>query len=162
MILTFWRLCYWWWVLSEHVHPRTLRSFIGNFQPSHGQRKEPSENDGDFLNYHGIVHDEYMLKSQIISKILSLRRIQHKRLKYGCQAISSHALAQSLQLFGDFLAMHGIPQVGQPPYPPDIGPCDFWLLVKLKMLLKGRLFKSWGYLADNNGTAGSHSKTGIT
>jgi hypothetical protein len=39
-----------------------------------------------------------------------------------------------------FLANHGIPVVQQPPYSPDMTPCDFWLFPKLKMTLKGEGF----------------------
>jgi hypothetical protein len=31
-------------------------------------------------------------------------------------------------------------QVCQPPYSPDLAPCDFWLFPKLKSPLKGRRF----------------------
>ena len=31
----------------------------------------------------------------------------------------------------------GIKTVPQPPYSPDVGPCDFWLFPKLKEKLKG-------------------------
>jgi hypothetical protein len=36
-----------------------------------------------------------------------------------------------------FLAKHCIIKVRQPPYSPDLAPCDFWLFPKLKLLLKG-------------------------
>jgi hypothetical protein len=39
-----------------------------------------------------------------------------------------------------FLAKHHITQVCQPPYSPDLAPCDFRLFPKLKSLLKGRRF----------------------
>ena len=40
----------------------------------------------------------------------------------------------------DFLAKHHITQVYQPPYSPDLAPCDFWLFPKLKSPLKGGKF----------------------
>jgi len=40
----------------------------------------------------------------------------------------------------EFLAKKGIPVVPQPPYPPDLSPCDFFLFPKLKFHLKGRHF----------------------
>ena len=38
----------------------------------------------------------------------------------------------------NFLEKHQIAQVTQPPYSPDLVPCDFWLFPKLKSLLKGK------------------------
>ena len=37
-----------------------------------------------------------------------------------------------------FLAKYQITQVTQPPYSPDLAPCDFWLFPKLKVPLKGK------------------------
>ena len=37
-----------------------------------------------------------------------------------------------------FLAKHQITQVTQPPYSPDLVPCDFLLFPKLKSPLKGK------------------------
>jgi len=39
-----------------------------------------------------------------------------------------------------FLAEKGIPVVPQPPYSPDLSPCDFFLFVRLKHHLKWRHF----------------------
>jgi hypothetical protein len=39
-----------------------------------------------------------------------------------------------------FLAKHHITQVCQPPYSPDLAPCNFWLFPKLKLPLKVRRF----------------------
>ena len=38
-----------------------------------------------------------------------------------------------------FLAKHQITQVTQPPYTPDLVPCDFWLFLKLSHLSKRRV-----------------------
>ena len=29
----------------------------------------------------------------------------------------------------------------QPPYSPDLAPCDFWLFPKVKMTMKGKYFE---------------------
>jgi hypothetical protein len=50
-----------------------------------------------------------------------------------------NAPAHSTALVQAFLAKHII-QVCQPPYSPDLAPCDFWLFPKLKSPLKGRIF----------------------
>jgi hypothetical protein len=39
-----------------------------------------------------------------------------------------------------FFAKHHITQLCQPPYSPDLAPCDFWLFPKLKSPLKGRRY----------------------
>jgi hypothetical protein len=47
------------------------------------------------------------------------------------------------------LAKHHITQVCQPPYSPDLAPCDFWLFLKLKMPLKGRRFQTANEIKEN-------------
>ncbi|PNF43546.1 hypothetical protein B7P43_G03939, partial [Cryptotermes secundus] len=47
-----------------------------------------------------------------------------------------NAPAHSSHLIQGFLAKHGIPQVRQAPYSPDMAPCDFWLFSRLKTPLK--------------------------
>ncbi|PNF35838.1 hypothetical protein B7P43_G09433, partial [Cryptotermes secundus] len=54
----------------------------------------------------------------------------------------NNAPAHSAHLIQGFLAKHGIPQVRQAPYSPDMAPCDFWLFPRLKTLLKGCRFDS--------------------
>ena len=39
-----------------------------------------------------------------------------------------------------FLVKKGIPVVPQPPYSPDLSPCEFFLFPELKFHLKGRHF----------------------
>jgi hypothetical protein len=53
-----------------------------------------------------------------------------------------NAPAHSSHLIQGFLAKHGIPQVRQAPYSPDMAPCDFWLFQRLKTPLKGCRFAS--------------------
>ena len=45
-------------------------------------------------------------------------------------------------LVQSFLAKHQITQLTQPPYSPDLVPCDFWLFLKLKLSLKGKRFQT--------------------
>jgi len=40
----------------------------------------------------------------------------------------------------EFLAKKGISVILQPPYSPDLSPCDFFLFPKLKFNLKGHHF----------------------
>jgi hypothetical protein len=50
-----------------------------------------------------------------------------------------NAPAHSSCLIQDFLAKHGISQIRQAPYFPDMAPCGIWLFPKLKMPLKESL-----------------------
>ena len=41
----------------------------------------------------------------------------------------------------EFLAKHNIAVLEQPPYSPDLAPCDFFLFPKLKKVIKGTRFQ---------------------
>ena len=51
-----------------------------------------------------------------------------------------NAPAHSTALVRAFMANHHITQVCQPPYSPDLAPCDFWLFPELKSPLNVRRF----------------------
>jgi hypothetical protein len=40
----------------------------------------------------------------------------------------------------EFLAKKSITKMDQPPYSPDLAPCNFWLVPKLKYALKRQRF----------------------
>jgi hypothetical protein len=40
----------------------------------------------------------------------------------------------------EFLTEKSITKMDQPPYSPDIAPCDFWLFPRFKSALKGKRF----------------------
>ena len=42
-----------------------------------------------------------------------------------------------------------ITQVTQPPYSPDLAPCDFWLFPKLKSPFKGKIFQTIDEIQEN-------------
>ena len=52
-----------------------------------------------------------------------------------------NTLARASHLVQSFLVKHQITQVTQPPYSPDLVPCNFCLFPKLKSPLKGRDFR---------------------
>jgi hypothetical protein len=58
---------------------------------------------------------------------------------------SNNAPANLSNLIQGFLAKHGIPQVRQAPYSPDMAPCDFWLFPRLKTQLRGSRFIDFSY-----------------
>ena len=53
-----------------------------------------------------------------------------------------NAPAQTSHLAQQFLAKHGTAQLQQPPYSPDLAPCDFFLFPRLKKVLKGHRFEA--------------------
>ena len=59
-----------------------------------------------------------------------------------------------------FFVKHQIIQVTQPPYSPDLVPCDFWLFPKLKSPLKGKSFQSINETQEN--MTGQLMETGRT
>jgi hypothetical protein len=46
--------------------------------------------------------------------------------------------AHTSHLVQQFLAKHGTTQLQQPPYSPDLAPCDFFLLPRFKQVQKGQ------------------------
>ena len=48
-----------------------------------------------------------------------------------------NAPAHCTHVIKGFLAKDNMALVQQPPYSPDLAPCDFWLFPKLKTTLKG-------------------------
>ena len=70
-------------------------------------------------------------------------------------AVSSRQHSHSHIMPGaEFLAKYQITQVTQPPYIPDMVPCDFWLFPKLKSPLKGNRFQTgWWDSGKYNGAA---------
>ena len=65
-------------------------------------------------------------------------------------AASSRQCARScIRSHAEFLVQHQITQVAQPPYNPDLVPCDFWLFPKLKSPLKGKIFQTVSEIQEN-------------
>lgn len=113
-----------------------------------------------FFDYKGIVHHEYAPSGQTVNKeyyIEVLRRLRDaiRRRRPDLHASGQwqlhhdNAPAHSAQLVQQFLAKHNIPQVRQPPYSPDLAPCDFFLFPKIKSHLKGRRFQDVGEIKEN-------------
>jgi len=79
----------------------------------------------------GIIHLEYAPDGQTINKefyVEVLRRlresVRRKRPEYGGILHRDNAPAHASRLVQQFLAKHGTAQLQQPPYSPDIAPCD--------------------------------------
>ncbi|UYV76850.1 hypothetical protein LAZ67_14002195, partial [Cordylochernes scorpioides] len=106
-----------------------------------------------FFNYQGIVHHEFQQQGSTItsdSYLGVLRRlreaIRQKRpeLWRSKSWILHHdnTPAETALKISKFLQDHSTSVFPQPPYSPDLAPCDFFLFGKLKKKLKGRKFQS--------------------
>ena len=102
-----------------------------------------------FFDSEGIVHTEFGPQGHTVNQF-DYREILERLRKRVVRARPS--IADNWMLHHDnapcntaisvieFLAKKGIPAVPQPPYSPDLSPCDLFLFPKLKFHLKGRHF----------------------
>ena len=113
-----------------------------------------------FFDCEGVVHYEFALRGQTINKeydVKVLKRLrdavkrQRPRFWLSGDWLLHHdnAPAHSSNLVQQFLAKHKIVQLRQPPYSPDVAPCDFWMFRKLKMALKGTRFNDIETIQSN-------------
>jgi len=73
----------------------------------------------------------------------SVRRKRPEKWRYGDWILHhDNAPAHTSHLVQQFLAKHGTAQLQQPPYSPDVAPCDFFLFPRLKKVLKGHRFEA--------------------
>ena len=104
-----------------------------------------------FFDCQGVVHYEFSPRGQTINKEYYVEVM--KRLRDAVRRKRTHfwssgdwllhhdnAPAHSSNLVQQFLSKHKIVQLHQPPYSPDIAPCNFQMFPKLKMALKGKRF----------------------
>ena len=63
------------------------------------------------------------------------------QLVIGSFIMTMHLLTHPVS-YRVFLVKHPITQVTQPPYSPNLAPCDFWLFQKLKSPLKQKTFQT--------------------
>lgn len=104
-----------------------------------------------FFDYNGVVHHEFLPEGRTVNKeyyLQVMRRlreaIRRKRpdLWQNNSWLLHHdnAPAHTSLLVRDFLAKNNTVITPQPPYSPDLAPCDFFLFPKLKRPMKGRRF----------------------
>ena len=110
-----------------------------------------------FFDMGGIVHYEYVPQGQTVNQQFYLQVLNRLRLavsrkrpqKLAAEAWVLHhdnAPAHTAHSTQVFLASHGIQQ---PPYSPDMAPCDFWLFPQLKRVLKGTRFEDIDTIKQN-------------
>lgn len=106
-----------------------------------------------FYDYNGIVHKEFLPPGKTVNKeyyksvMIRLREaIRKKRpnLWRDQSWILHHdnAPAHASHLVSDFLAKNNTTVLAQPPYSPDLAPCDFFLFPKLKKSMKGHRYST--------------------
>ena len=105
-----------------------------------------------FFDVHGIVHLEFLPQGQTINQnvykdILRrlMRSVREKRRElWETKSWLLHhdnAPAHNALSIRQFLAENNIAVLEQPPYLPDLAPCDFFLFLKLKGVIKGTHFQ---------------------
>ncbi|UYV63819.1 K02A2.6-like, partial [Cordylochernes scorpioides] len=104
-----------------------------------------------FFDCRGVVHHEFLPQGRTVNKeyylqvMRNLREaIRQKRpdLWKNKKWLLHHdnAPAHTSLLVRDFLAKNNTLMMPQPPYSPDLAPCDFFLFPKLKRPMKGRRY----------------------
>jgi hypothetical protein len=104
-----------------------------------------------FIDKEEIVHTEFFPQGQTVNQNLYIevmRRLREEvRRKHPAMWASNdwfihhdNAPAHTALSVQWFLATNNMAVVLHPPYSPDLAPCDFFLLPKIKMTLKGRRF----------------------
>lgn len=113
-----------------------------------------------FFDFRGIVHREWVPQGQTINQhyyLEVMKRLRENVRKKRPDSWKSgswmlhhdNAPAHSSLLIRQFLAKNQTPVVPQPPYSPDLAPCDFFLFPKLKSTLKGRRFQTIDDIKQN-------------
>ena len=99
----------------------------------------------------GVVHYEFASRGQTINKgyyVEVLKRlrdaVRRKRPRFWSNGDwllhHDNTPAHSLSFVQQFLAKRKIVQLRQPPYSPDIAPCNFSMFPELKIALIGKRF----------------------
>jgi len=103
-----------------------------------------------FFNHKGIVHYVFTAQGQTVNQqcylevLTRLREsVQRKRPRlwpYKWILHHDNAPAHDVLRIHEFLAKNSTTKMDHPPYSPDLAPCNFWLLPKLKNALKRQIF----------------------
>ena len=105
-----------------------------------------------FFDFNGIVHFEFLPQGETVNCVYYqgvLQRLRDKIRKKRAELWRDNswflhhdnAPAHSALSIRQFCAKNQMTVLPQPPYSPDLAPCDFFLFPKLKSVLKGRRFQ---------------------
>ena len=103
------------------------------------------------FDFNGIVHQEFSPRGQKVNNeyYLQVQRRLREAIRKKCPDFwknnswllhHDNAPAHTSSLVREFLAENNTVTMPQPPYSPDMNPCDFFLFPKIKRTLKGRRF----------------------
>lgn len=102
-----------------------------------------------FFDIHGIVHKEFLPPGQTVNQHFYREVLERLRkrvirvrpnIKNNWVLHHDNAPCHTAISINEYLASKNIPVAPQPPYSPDLSPCDFFLFPKLKNHLKGNHF----------------------
>ena len=95
-----------------------------------------------FFDWEGVTHHEYTLQAKqlIRSNYLHVLHWLRDAIRENGHRYGQLVTGSFITSCAEILVKHQITQVMQPPYSPDLSPCDFWLFPKLKSPLKGKRF----------------------
>ncbi|UYV74413.1 hypothetical protein LAZ67_11003474 [Cordylochernes scorpioides] len=104
-----------------------------------------------FFDCRGVVHHEFLPQGRTINKEYYLQVMRNMREAIRQKRLDlwknknwllhhDNAPAHTSLLVRDFLAKINTVMMPQPPYSPELAPCDFFLFPKLKRPMKGRRY----------------------
>ena len=104
-----------------------------------------------FFDVRGIVHFKFVPQGQTVNAAFyleALKRLKHwiarvrPDIKDVCKLHHDNAPSHTAFDVTNYLTKSKTPVVPQPPYSPDLAPCDFFLFPRLKRELKGKHWES--------------------
>lgn len=106
-----------------------------------------------FFDCRGVVHHEFLPYGQTVNKeyyleVMKRLRESVRRKRPQLWADQSwilhhdNAPAHTAHIVTDFLAKRGTTVLCQPPYSPDLAPCDFFLFYRMKSAMKGNRYST--------------------
>jgi len=104
-----------------------------------------------FFDSNGLVHKEFLPPGQTVNQqfyIEVLERLRKRIIRVRPEIANTwilyHDNAPCHRAFSvtQFLTLKNITVLPQPPYSPDMSPCDFFLFPRIKQVVKGTHFDS--------------------
>lgn len=113
-----------------------------------------------FFDFRGVVHFEYLPSGETVNKeyyLSVLKRLRDAVRRKRPELWSNNswllhddnAPSHRAHIVRDYLTKHQVNTILQPPYSPDMAPCDFFLFPKLKLPLRGKRFESLETIKEN-------------
>lgn len=103
-----------------------------------------------FFDIRGVVHHEFVPAGQTVTAKFYIQVLERLRARvfrarpelaeHGWVLHHDNAPAHSSYAVREFMTRKGVPTLPQPPYSPDLAPCDFFLFPQLKSFMKGNRY----------------------